>query len=273
MSVRLPSQQLIRDIEDSEIDYMVDRMDAIRNRPGNPEGVEIQRFGNAVCFYSRTMPWATFNTVKGLTCADIGQIAPILAFYRERERKIQLEIVPSTVDQPFLKQLAEHGLYQSGFHASMFAEPSRAAGEDGTSDSSRMRIAPLREEQFELYATIHCRGTRLSDDGIPYVAANNRVLYHRPGWKYFIAYVDDVPAAVGVMYMHGGRASFTFATTLPEYRKQGLQQRLLNHRAQTAHDNGCRLAVSQCAFLSQSHRNMERVGMKLGYVRAAWTEI
>ena len=53
----LPSEELIERIQDSETDYMLDRMKAIEGRTGNPEGVEMKRFGRALCLYSKTMPW------------------------------------------------------------------------------------------------------------------------------------------------------------------------------------------------------------------------
>ncbi|WP_028596205.1 GNAT family N-acetyltransferase [Paenibacillus assamensis] len=268
MNSTIPSQQLIQDIESSEIDYMTERMIAIQNRPDNPEGIEIQRFGNAICYYSRTMPWPTFNTVKGLTSADIEVVEPIVDFYKSRGRQVQLEIIPSMVDKSFLKRLADLGLYQSGFHCSLYTEP-RFHSEEVL---DRVLIKEVQEDQFDLYATIHCRGTGLSDDGIPYVAQNNKVLYHRRGWKFFIAYVDEVPAAVSVMYINNDLASLTFAATLPEYRNRGLHSMMLQTRIAEAKSNDCNLAISQCAFLSQSHRNMERIGMKLGYVRVSWTE-
>lgn len=265
----LPSRQLILDIEQSEIQYMTDRMTAIQNRPGNPEGMKIERFGQATCFYSRTMPWASFNTVKGLTSEDVEHVDPIVDFFRKRGRKAQFEIVPSGADPNLLLCLAERGYYQSGFHTSLVAEPARASGHAA---ADPIRIEELREDEFELYATIHCRGTGLPDSGIPHVAANNRVLFNRPGWRFYIAYAGESPAAAGVMYMKDGIASFTFAAALPEFRNQGLQQALLGRRMEEAKRHGCRLAVGQCAFLSQSHRNMERVGMKIGYVRTTWTE-
>ncbi|TVX92662.1 GNAT family N-acetyltransferase [Paenibacillus agilis] len=268
MNLTIPSQQLIQDIESSEIDYMTERMIAIQNRPNNPEGIEVQHFGNAVCFYSRTMPWPTFNTVKGLTSADIEYVESIVDFYRSRDRKVQFEIIPSMVDHRFLKRLADLGLYQSGFHCSLYTDPAFPKEEiqDGVT------IKEVQEDQFDLYARIHCRGTGLSDDGIPYVAQNNKVLCQRDGWKFFIAYVNEVPAAASVMYMNNHLASLTFAATLPEYRTRGLHNRMLQRRLVEANRNDCRLAISQCAFLSQSHRNMERIGMKLGYVRTSWTE-
>lgn len=269
-TILLPSRELTQAIEASEIDYMSDRMAAIQGRKGNPEGVETRRFGKAVAFYSRTMPWPSFNTVKGLTAQEVDVIEPILAFYRARERKAQFEVLPSLAEPTLLKRLADHGLYQSGFHSSLYIVPKPSLEAKDKDDS--IVIRELREDQFELYATIHCRGTELPDSGIPHVAENNRVLYRRPGWKFYVAYVGGEPAAVGVLYMKDRAASLTFAATLPEYRNRGLQRRLLGHRIEIAYEHRCELAFGQCSFLSQSHRNMERVGMRLGYVRASWTE-
>lgn len=268
MSFSLPSIEQIKDIENAEIDYMTDRMSAIQARPGNPEGIEIQRFGNAVCYYSKTMTWAAFNTIKGLRSEDIDVIEPITEFYRARARTPRFEVIPSLVDQSFLRRLSDRGFYQSGFHTSMVSEPQTYADVY----SNGVTLLECREDQLELYAAIHCRGTGLSDEGIPYVLQNNKVLYHRPGWKFFIACLDEVPAAAGVMYSKDKKASLTFAATLPQYRNRGLHQSLLRRRIEEAVNNDCKLVISQCSFQSQSHKNMERLGMKIGYVRASWTE-
>lgn len=193
----------------------------------------------------------------------------MIEFYRVRGREAQIEIVPSFADQNLLADLAGHGYYQSGFHTSCYIDPTAC---QPIQIDSRIRIAELEEDQFDIYATIHGRGTGLPDSGIVPVAANNQVLYRRPGWKFYMAYVEDVPAAVGVMYASNGLASLTFAATLPEYRRLGLHQMLLVKRIEEAKQLGCRLAISQCTYLSQSHRNMERIGMKIGYTRTTWTK-
>lgn len=263
----LPSGALIQQIVSSENDYMYDRMLAIQRRPGNPEGVELRRFGNALCIYSRTMPWPSFNTVKGLTAADVEFIDPILEFYQSRGRAPQFELVPSLVDQNILARLAERGFFQSGFHTSLYLSELQTPHID---EMDGITVKELQEDEFMTYAMIHCRGTGLSDDGIPYVAENNKALYGRPGWNFYLAYVKEEPAAAGAMYIKDGIASFTFAASLPQFRNRGLQQRLLHRRIAEASRQGCKLAVGQCAFLSQSHRNMERAGMKIGYVRTNW---
>jgi len=266
MSRYVPTKSLIEDIEQSEIDYMVDRMRSIQLRDGNPEGVEILRLGHAMCFYSKTMPWPMFNAVKGLRTEDLDQIEPILDFYRERDRKPRLELIPSLVDTNFMANLSQQGFYQSGFHTSLYIEPR----EDQTDEHQSIVIRELHGDEFDVYATIHCLATGLGMEGVPYVSMNNRILYERAGWKFYLALVEDVPAAVGVMYMQNGIASLTFGATLPEYRNRGLQYRLITHRIQEAYRGQCRLVVGQCAFLSSSHRNMERAGMRIGYVRATW---
>lgn len=265
------SQELVASIEQSEAEYMADRMKAIEERFDNPEGIAVQRFGNALALYSKTMPWGTFNTVKGVTDNEIDLIDEIIDFYRSRGRKAQFEIVPSRVSGTFLKALAKKGFYQSGFHLSMYCYPNAAVLEQ-TYDSELI-IKEIGEEDILTYARIHCLGTGLGKQGIPYVAQNNLVLVHRQGWKLFIAYRNDIPAAAGVMYRNKHAASLTFAATLPEFRGQGLQQALIRRRIREASSYGCELAVSQAAYLSTSHRNMERAGMKLGYIRTSWTAL
>ncbi|MFD0959062.1 GNAT family N-acetyltransferase [Paenibacillus chungangensis] len=267
--MHLPSEQLVHEIESSEIQYMLDRMTAIQSKAGNPEGIEMKHFGSTLCLYSERMPWAMFNTVKGMSSADAEYIDDIIAFYEARGRAVQFELVPSRADHKLLKQLAKRGLYQSGFHNSLYVDSLQA---DMAHIPNSITIQELQEDEFQLYAAIHCKGTGLPDNGVPYIAANNEIMYHRPGWKYFLAYDDQVPAAVGVMFIQGAVASLTFAATLPEYRGRGLQQALLKRRIWEAMERGCRLVVGQCAYLSQSHRNMERVGMKLGYIRTTWSK-
>lgn len=266
MNRYLSNESFMNEIEQSEIDYMVDRMRSIQLREGNPEGVEIVRIGHATCFYSKTMPWPMFNTVKGLRNEDHDLIEPILSFYRERERKPRIELVPSLVNSKFMAKLTGQGFYQSGFHASVYIDPMHYQIEEQQS----ITIRELGSDEFDVYATIHCLATGLGTEGIPYVSMNNRILHDRKGWRFYLASVNDTPAAVGVMYMQDGIASLTFGATHPEYRNRGLQQALIKHRIEAANRAQCRLVVSQCAFLSSSHRNMERSGMRIGYIRATW---
>jgi len=260
-------------IERSEIAYLTDRMEAIRERPGNPEGVQIARFGGATCTYSRTMPWGAFNRVKGLREGDERLLAEIVGFYRERDRKPHFELVPGLAEGRILTELDRQGFVHSGFHASMYAEtralPEPLARQDG---ADGIVVRPIGEDEFRDYARIHCRGFGMSDDGIPHVEANNVVLFGRPGWRFYLALLEGRPAGTAVSYMDGDVASLTLAATLPEFRGRGVHAALLRRRMDDAAVAGCRLVVGQCAYLSPSYRNMEKAGLRIGYVRATWTE-
>lgn len=268
MDFPIVTKELSVRLEQSEIDYMRSRMLAIKERDGNPMGVEIQSFGEATAFYAREMPWGTFNTVKGISAEDIGYVDDIIGFYCERNRSFQFEIIPTKASADLLAYLSEKGFYQSGFHVTMYGVPTM----DLPSFSNGIVIRELNKDEFELYGELHCLGTDLNVNGASHVADNNRVLFDRPGWRFFIGFVDGHPAGVAVMYVNDDTASFTFAATVPEYRRRGLQSAFLQKRILEAAMAKCELIVSQCTYASTSHNNMERLGMRMGYTRSTWVE-
>ena len=58
----------------------------------------------------------------------------------------------------------------------------------------------------------------------------------------------------------------------PAFRRRGLQLALLERRINAAIAAGVDFICSGAAFQSGSHRNMERAGMRLQFVRSIWTE-
>jgi GNAT superfamily N-acetyltransferase len=260
------TKELAERLECSEIDYMTSRVFAIKEREGNPMGANVQPFGGAAAYYVKEMPWGSFNTVKGIGAGGIGLIDEIIQFYRERSRPFQFEIIPSKANGDLFSCLIGHGFHQTGFHTTLYGVPSV----EKPSYSSGIMIRELNEDEFELYGRLHCLGTGLNVDGAGHVADNNRVLYNRSGWRFFIGYVDDQPAGVAVMYINNNIASLTFAATIPEFRRRGLQMAFLNQRIYEAALAGCELVVGQAAYASTSQNNMERVGLRIGYTRATW---
>ncbi|MBW7477322.1 N-acetyltransferase [Paenibacillus oenotherae] len=263
--------ELAQRIQQSEIDYFTSRISSIGERNGNPEGVEMKRFGQATAFYIRTMPWPLFNSVKGFSCEDVGHLEAILAFYRERERSFQLDINPAGSSPGMLRALAEHGLYQAGFHSVLVGRPA----EERPSLPAPITIRKIDNEQdFDLYAGIHCVGAGMSAEHKHHFVNNNIGLLNRPGWSLYMALWNDVPSAVAVMHSSGGGiASCTLAATLPERRRHGLQTALLQQRMYEAHEIGCELVVAQAGFGSTSQHNMERIGMQLAWTRAQWAPL
>ncbi|RTE11125.1 GNAT family N-acetyltransferase [Paenibacillus whitsoniae] len=261
------NEELAKRIVQSETDYFTSRISSIGERNGNPEGVEIRKHGSTTAFYIRTMPWGLFNSVKGFSEEDADSLEEVIRFYRDRNRTFQLDINPVSISPKLLEQLAVHGLYQTGFHSVLYGRPSSELPELPAS----IRIRPIESEaDFDMYAAIHCVGAGMEIAHKHHFINNNIGLLGRPGWKLYLAFWQNEPAAVAVMYTSGKIASLTLAATVPAYRRKGLQTALLQWRMHEAYKANCELVVAQASFGSSSQHNMQRVGMQLAWTRSVW---
>ncbi|MFD0713292.1 N-acetyltransferase [Paenibacillus sp. GCM10027626] len=244
MHLPIINERLAKRIQQSEVDYFTSRISSIGERSGNPEGVEIKRFNGSSCtaFYIKSMPWALFNSIKGFAQADLGNIEEIITFYRDRERRFQLDIDPFVSSPQLLRQLAENGLFQESFHSVLYGLPCRER--PALPDNIDIHETE-NEADFDLYAEIHCVGAGMDIAHKHHFANNNIGLLHRAGWKLFLAYWNGLPAAVSVMHINDNIASFTLAATAPQFRRNGLQTALCT--------GGCMKRTKQIVS-SLSHR-------------------
>jgi GNAT superfamily N-acetyltransferase len=90
---------------------------------------------------------------------------------------------------------------------------------------------------------------------------------HRAGATAFLAFVDGVVAGGAVVSADQGVCGLFGASTLPAFRRRGVQSALLATRLAWARDKGCDLAVSLTQPGSISHRNIERNGFRVAYTR------
>ena len=86
-------------------------------------------------------------------------------------------------------------------------------------------------------------------------------------YECFVASLDGVLAGGAAMNIHQGAAAFFGDATLRSFRGRGVQSALIAHRARLARDAGCDLAVACVLPGSGSHRNYERLGFELVYMR------
>jgi GNAT superfamily N-acetyltransferase len=84
----------------------------------------------------------------------------------------------------------------------------------------------------------------------------------------FLAYMEGQPAGGGGMYTHESVVEFGGASTLPNFRRRGVQTALLQVRMQTARQAGCDLGMVMTSPGSHSQRNVERQGFQVAYSKA-----
>jgi GNAT superfamily N-acetyltransferase len=90
--------------------------------------------------------------------------------------------------------------------------------------------------------------------------------------RLLLARLDGVPVGVGGLAIHGDVALLGGMTTVPEARRQGVQNGLISWRLARSHELGCTIAASTADPGSTSEANLQRqgfaiAGTKLGVER------
>lgn len=255
-------------LEQAEIQTLASRLTAIQSIGGNPMGVHELVKGTTRAFAVKHIPGPAFNTVRGLNEQDLSHIEEIFRFYENLSINFRVEITPPNSSEVLFRKLAELGFYQSGFHASFIGEVEDLK----TSLPPSLEIRSLKKDEFDLFASIYVAAFGLPafiQDGIK---QNNEVLFEVPGWEFYVAYKNEVPVGIAVLYVQGELANLAAAATLPAYRNMGVQSELLQKRVEIAIEKGARYITSEAAYGTGSHRNMERAGLRLAYTKAVWTK-
>jgi GNAT superfamily N-acetyltransferase len=264
-----PSLEQIRRTLDAELAYTISRLQVLERIPGNPVGVAFRRIDDgAVALMARHLPVPDFNSVVGLSSGHERQIEALAGWYRDNDVKGRFQVVPGLCEEGVARELARAGYFQSGFHVSLIGDPDLPApAPSGGIVVEPVTTPALLEDCLDAFA---------AGWGIPEkegFKANVRPWLHQPGWSLYVASVDGRPAAAATLYVRDGVGYCADAATDPAFRGRGLHTALLRRRHQDARTAGVDFVCSGAAFLSPSHRNMERIGMRTQFIRAIWTPL
>jgi GNAT superfamily N-acetyltransferase len=100
------------------------------------------------------------------------------------------------------------------------------------------------------------------------IARTVRDLYGAAGVRRYLALCDGVAAGGASAAYADGVAALTGASTLPAYRRRGIQSALLAQRLADAADAGCDIATVTTSPATKSQQNAQRQGFELLYTRA-----
>jgi GNAT superfamily N-acetyltransferase len=89
-----------------------------------------------------------------------------------------------------------------------------------------------------------------------------------PGFRAYLARVGAAAAGGGGLRINEGIAQLCGASTLPTFRRRGIQAALLRRRLRDARSAGCDLGIMTAQPGSKSHFNAQRQGFALLYSRA-----
>jgi GNAT superfamily N-acetyltransferase len=195
-------------------------------------------------------------------------LATIERFYEERGAPAFHEVSPLADMQTFAL-LNARGYQPFEFTSVMYRAIGEAgqagqAGQVGRNDQVHVRRAG--PDDADLYARTAAEGWRESGFA-EFVHDMARVYAASRGVDVFLAELDGRAIATGVLSIYDGVAHFAGASTVPDGRRRGAQNALLDHRLRFAAERGCDIALMGALPGSGSQRNAERNGFRIAYTR------
>jgi ribosomal protein S18 acetylase RimI-like enzyme len=264
----LPSLDLVQRVLSADASYTVSRMQVLERLPGNPIGIAYWWVDEAVvALASRFLP--SFTRVIGLRSGHERHVEPLVRWYREQGLAPTFEMVPGMFDASLGRELTRLGFFQSAYHACLIGEPDLAASAESRFDIQCVRTT----EEMEQYLDAYVAGWGIAERDQVQFKANVRPWLDQAGWSLYLARIDGRPAAAATLYLHDRVGYLADATTDPSFRGRGLQLALLRRRIRDADRGGVDFVFSGAEPFSTSHRNMERTGMRLQFLRTKWTAV
>jgi ribosomal protein S18 acetylase RimI-like enzyme len=181
----------------------------------------------------------------------------------------RFEIAAGDDDPALGRELARQGFYQSHCHAALIGEPDR----DVAVPAEVVIEAVTSADQMEAFLAAYVAGWGIADAFRDQFKQNVRPWLGQPGWSLYLARAGGQPAAAAILFIHDGVGYLADCATDPAFRGRGLHAALLCRRLKDASVAGVDLICSGADFLSTSHRNMERTGMRLLFLRSIWTSL
>lgn len=267
MTFPLITPELIAQIEQFQRAFSLVRMEALRNLSGNPYGIEIRPFGSTVATRCLTPLLRGKNRLVGFQAADAPLLSEMLVYFRDDGLRATLSVPHGQMSAGLFRQLTAAGLWSGGSGLVPAIVPDE---EHPTSEEVEIRESGLEEK--ELYLDLFQQAFAHREERHPDYRAFQWVEDTLPGCRRYIAWKEGIPMAMASFPVIEGVGFFGTAGVLPEYRGQGVQRALLGRRLNDARAWGCRLVIGGGSLFSTTHRNFERVGMRLVPLGMGWTD-
>lgn len=208
-----------------------------------------------------------FNRVMGLGLgrdARPDQVEALVSRYREAGvRNFGVQLSPAAQPSSLPETLAGCGLEVRDNWTKVYrlAEP-------GITLPTDLRIERIGRDLADRFAAVACAGFGMPPALQPLMAAS----VGRTHWHHYMAWDDDVPAAVAALFIRDGAGWLGVAATLPAYRRRGAQGALMARRLQDGAALGCRWFATETGQdrpdkPNPSFHNMQRAGFVVAYQR------
>jgi len=194
-----------------------------------------------------------------------GDMERLEAFFEVRGSPTQIDLCP-LADATLIEQLSLRNYLLRDF-SSMLVRPLKE-GSIRLPPAGALSVQQCTAGEDDLWARTVAQGFAenlfVSDESILVLKS----LFHRPDSVCLIAWLDGRPVGGGALAMHEGVAALYGASTLPSYRRRGVQKAIILTLLSRAVEGGCDVAYTLTRPGSVSQRNVERQQFRVAYTRA-----
>ena len=200
-------------------------------------------------------------------CGEVthGQIATVERFFLDRGEEPIVSVCP--LAHPTLIQVLSQRRWTVGTFENVLV---RAIDPLGAFDPPGPGIevrAALGDADLDAWALMAARGFSAPDDPAPADLLLATAATRREGARFLFGLFNGVYAGTGQLEIEGELGWLSGDTTMPPFRRRGVQAALQRARLEIVRDMGCSLAVTESVPGSASQRNMDRLGFKVAYTR------
>jgi GNAT superfamily N-acetyltransferase len=194
-----------------------------------------------------------------------GEVEQLEAFFAAHATSTRIELCP-LADPSLRRVLAERG-YALRDHSNMLFRRIRP-GTLLTVPKTTIEIQRCKPGDAKLWARTVAEG--FAED-FANTEENIRVLmmlFQKAYATCVLARVDGRPAGGGALSAIEGVSALYGASTLPQYRRRGVQSAIIHSLLDCAVEAGCDLVYTLTQPASSSQRNVERQGFHVAYTRS-----
>lgn len=197
------------------------------------------------------------------------ELDEIEAFFRRHDAPVFHEVSP-LADLSLIALLNERG-YQPIELTSVLYQPIESENrlDAPTNPDIKTRIIEAGEE--EIWARTSAGGWATEMEGLSEFMFNfGKISANCAGGFPYLAELEGKPISAGMLFIYDDVAILAGASTVPEGRRRGAQNALLDARLRFAAENGCKIAMMGALPGSQSQKNAEKNGFRIAYTRTKW---
>lgn len=188
-------------------------------------------------------------------------------FYRSRSEPVRVETCP-LADASLIGHFGKRGYRVTEF-SNVMALPldDRHDAKNWEGRTSEVATEKVGHGQIDLWTLTVSQGFAEKGPVVPEIVEVMKMFALNPAVECYLARVDGKVAGGATLAIRDGVAGLFGASTLPAFRKRGVQTALLHARLKRAAEAGCDLAVCLAQPGSTSQRNIVRRGFTVLYTR------